>query len=54
MEEKSYKYIFPDENNQIKQYETNRHSLVIIGANGAGKSQLGAWMEKKCHLKFIV
>ncbi len=47
MEEKSYKYILPDENNQIKQYETNRHSLIIIGANGAGKSQLGAWMEKK-------
>ena len=47
MEEKSYRYILPDENNQIKQYETNRHSLIIIGANGAGKSQLGAWMEKK-------
>lgn len=47
MEEKNYKYVLPDENNQPKQYETNQHSLIIIGANGAGKSQLGAWMEKQ-------
>ena len=46
MEEKIYKYVLPNENNQPKQYETNKHSLIIIGANGAGKSQLGAWMEK--------
>jgi len=46
MEEKIYKFILPDENNQIKWNETKQHSLIIIGANGAGKSQLGAWMEK--------
>lgn len=47
MEEKIYKYVLPDENNEVKEYETNQRSLIIIGANGAGKSQLGAWMEKQ-------
>lgn len=25
----------------------SEHSFVIIGANGSGKSHLGAWTEKK-------
>lgn len=45
MTEKSYKYILPDQNNKPDEKETNYHSIVIIGANGSGKSRLGVWME---------
>lgn len=45
MREKSYKYILPDQNNTPDEKETNHHSIVIIGANGSGKSRLGVWME---------
>ncbi|QNE69118.1 DUF4435 domain-containing protein [Fusobacterium hwasookii] len=45
MREKSYKYILPDQNNKPDEKETNYHSIVIIGANGSGKSRLGVWME---------
>lgn len=45
MREKSYKYILPDQNNKPDEKEANYHSIVIIGANGSGKSRLGVWME---------
>lgn len=41
-----YKYILPDNNGQPTEYEVKNNSLIIIGANGSGKSKLGAWMEK--------
>lgn len=41
-----YKYYLPNKDGTIFVGSTANNSLVIIGANGAGKSQLGAWMEK--------
>lgn len=46
MREKSYKYILPDQNNNPDGKETNYQSMIIIGANGSGKSRLGAWIEQ--------
>ena len=46
MKEKSYKYILPDQNNTPDEKETNYQSMIIIGANGSGKSRLGAWIEQ--------
>jgi hypothetical protein len=45
MREKSYKYILPDQNNNPDEKETNYQSMIIIGANGSGKSRLGVWIE---------
>ena len=44
--EKEYTYILPGTNNEIQKQKTKCQSLIIIGANGSGKSQLGAWIEK--------
>ncbi len=44
-----YKYFLPKSgigNNEPQEQKTRTNSIVIIGANGSGKSQLGAWMEK--------
>lgn len=41
-----YSYILPNENNQIAEYKTETNTIIIIGANGSGKSRLGAWIEK--------
>ena len=46
IEEKDYKYILPGENNTPVEYQVKCNSMIIIGANGSGKSQLGAWIEK--------
>ncbi len=46
VEEKDYKYILPGENNNPVEHQVKCHSMIIIGANGSGKSQLGAWIEK--------
>ena len=43
----SYKYYLPNEQNQATEYTTESNSLIVIGANGSGKSKLGAWMEQK-------
>lgn len=43
MEKILYKYSLPGSENEIT---TELQSLIIIGANGAGKSRLGAWIEK--------
>lgn len=45
-ENMGYTYILPDENNQIVECETEINAVVIIGANGSGKSRLGAWIEQ--------
>lgn len=41
----SFKYWLPDENGQKTEYETQDNAVIIIGANGSGKSKLGAWIE---------
>lgn len=42
-----YKYYVPNETNQPIEYTTQNNSVIIIGANGSGKSKLGEWMEKR-------
>lgn len=44
--DKKYKYSLPNENDEKEEYTTDNNSLIIIGANGSGKSKLGAWMEQ--------
>lgn len=39
-------YYLP-KNGQKEQYSTENNALIIIGANGSGKSKLGAWIEKQ-------
>ena len=40
----SYTYWLPDATGAKKDYTTESNAVVIIGANGAGKSKLGAWI----------
>lgn len=42
-----YKYFLPDEHNNAIENQTESNSIIIIGANGSGKSKLGAWIEKQ-------
>lgn len=42
-----YKYKLPNTNGQAIESQINNNSLIIIGANGSGKSKLGAWMEEQ-------
>ena len=44
--EREYTYVLPEIDNSCKEHKTNCHSLIIIGANGSGKSHLGAWIEQ--------
>lgn len=44
---KTYQYWLPDANNRRIDRLTSVNSVVIIGANGSGKSKLGAWMEQQ-------
>ena len=41
-----YKFILPNANNQPEEYSTESNSVIIIGANGSGKTRLGVWIEK--------
>lgn len=43
----NFTYYLPDENSQQTKHETASNAVVIIGANGAGKSKLGAWIERQ-------
>ena len=43
----TYKYWLPDERGNKKEYTTAQNAVMIIGANGAGKSKLGAWIERQ-------
>ena len=43
----AFTYFLPDEINQKKEHTTERNSVTIIGANGSGKSKLGAWIERQ-------
>lgn len=40
-------YYLPNENGEKIEYGTSFNSVIIIGANGAGKSKLGAWIEQQ-------
>ena len=42
-----FTYYLPDENGQKVEYGTGSNAVIIIGANGAGKSKLGAWIEQQ-------
>lgn len=42
-----HKYYLPDNENNKQEYTTESNSVVIVGANGSGKSKLGAWMERR-------
>lgn len=43
----AFTYWLPDEQGQKQEYKTNNNSVIIIGANGSGKSHLGAWIEQQ-------
>jgi ABC-type dipeptide/oligopeptide/nickel transport system ATPase subunit len=45
-----FKYYLPDNNGKPIEYESETNSIVIIGANGSGKSRLGAWMENNTDI----
>ena len=46
MNNTEFKYKLPNENGQIEEIITSNNSLIIIGANGSGKSRLGVWLEQ--------
>lgn len=46
MKKEKFKYYLPHEGSR-DEIITSNNSLIIIGANGSGKSKLGAWMEKQ-------
>lgn len=43
----AFTYWLPSEDGQKLECGTNSNSVVIIGANGSGKSKLGAWIEQQ-------
>lgn len=43
----AFAYHLPDETGNKIKHQTESNSVVIVGANGSGKSKLGAWMEQK-------
>lgn len=47
IESETFTYLLPDENNNAVEYQTPINSLIVIGANGSGKSKLGAWIERQ-------
>lgn len=47
MDTKEYEYWLPDLNGNDELHKTFHNSIILIGANGTGKSRLGVWMEKK-------
>ena len=40
-----FEYKMPKEDGGLDLKSTESNSVIIIGANGSGKSRLGAWME---------
>lgn len=49
----SFSIILPKKDNSLEEIETNQ-SVLIIGANGSGKSRLGVWMDLKSPQKNMV
>lgn len=42
-----YVYWLPDQNGNRSEIKTIANSIILIGANGSGKSRLGAWIEQQ-------
>lgn len=42
----AFTYFLPDENGNKIEHGTTSNAVIIIGANGSGKSKLGAWIEQ--------
>ena len=42
-----FTYFLPDENGNKTEHGTTSNAVIIIGANGSGKSKLGAWIEQQ-------
>ena len=42
-----FTYWLPDENGNKTENKAASNSVIIIGANGSGKSKLGAWIEQQ-------
>lgn len=42
-----FTYWLPDDQGQKQEYGTTNNAVIIVGANGAGKSKLGAWIEQQ-------
>lgn len=42
----AFTYFLPDENGSKEEHGTSSNAVIIIGANGSGKSKLGAWIEQ--------
>ena len=42
-----YSYKLPCPDGSVIEHSLNYNSVVIIGANGSGKTKLSAWMEEK-------
>ena len=47
MADMAFTYWLPDEQGTKQEFVTNVNSVIIIGANGTGKSKLGAWIEQQ-------
>ena len=43
----AFTYWLPNEQGQKQEHRTESNAVIIIGANGSGKSKLGAWMEQQ-------
>lgn len=43
----AFTYFLPGENGEKMEHGTNANAVIIIGANGSGKSKLGAWIEQQ-------
>lgn len=43
----AFTYWLPDEQGNKQEYQTDNNSVIIVGANGAGKSKIGAWIEQQ-------
>ena len=43
----AFTYWLPDEQGNKTENQTESNAVIVVGANGAGKSKLGAWMEQQ-------
>ena len=53
MSAKEYEYWLPSSDGNDELHKTTHNSIILIGANGTGKSRLGVWMEKNIQKRFI-
>lgn len=43
----SYEYWLPNTNGKKEKHTAEQNAVIIVGANGSGKSKLGAWIEEQ-------